>query len=151
MWSIIQKDPFGLTKPGDKNLNLRPAFRCGLFYFPMSKKNNDWKKRDGVVYSTSDNFEYNFGAQDASETLPPSQQKLKVLLDKKSRAGKQVTLVEGFVGTEDDLKELGKLLKNKCGVGGSAKDGEILIQGDHRDKVLLVLLQAGYGAKKSGG
>ena len=117
----------------------------------MAKKNNDWKKRDGVVFSTSDDFEYNHGDQDDAETLPASQQKLKVLLDKKARAGKQVTLVEGFVGTEDDLKELGKLLKNKCGVGGSAKDGEILIQGDHRDKILQVLLQAGYGAKKSGG
>lgn len=117
----------------------------------MSKKNNDWKKRDGVVYSTSDNFEYNFGEGDEVITLPPSQQKLKVLLDKKARAGKQVTLVEGFIGTEEDFKELGKLLKNKCGVGGSTKEGEILIQGDHRDKVLQVLLQAGYGAKKSGG
>lgn len=117
----------------------------------MSKKGNDWKKRDGVVYSTSDSFEYNLGEEDSQESLPASQQKLKILLDKKSRAGKQVTLVEGFVGSEDDLKELGKLLKNKCGVGGSAKDGEILIQGDHRDKVLQVLLAAGYGAKKSGG
>jgi translation initiation factor 1 len=117
----------------------------------MSKKGNDWKKRDGVVYSTSESFEYYLGNEDSAETLPASQQKLKVLLDKKARAGKQVTLVEGFVGSEDDLKELGKLLKNKCGVGGSAKDGEILIQGDHRDKVLLVLQTAGYGAKKSGG
>ena len=123
----------------------------GFFTFTMSKKNNDWKKRDGVVYSTSDSFEYDQGDQEEQETLPPSQQKLKVLLDKKSRAGKQVTLVEGFVGSDDDLKELGKLLKNKCGVGGSAKDGEILIQGDHRDKVLQVLVLAGYGAKKSGG
>jgi translation initiation factor 1 len=123
----------------------------GLFDFIMSKKGNDWKKRDGVVYSTSDSFEYKLGGQDTEETLPPNQQKLKVLLDKKSRAGKQVTLIEGFIGTEEDLKELGKLLKNKCGVGGSAKDGEILIQGDHRDKVLQVLLAAGYGAKKSGG
>lgn len=123
----------------------------GFFTFTMSKKNNDWKKRDGVVYSTSDSFEYDQGDQEEQEILPPSQQKLKVLLDKKSRAGKQVTLVEGFVGSDDDLKELGKLLKNKCGVGGSAKDGEILIQGDHRDKVLQVLVLAGYGAKKSGG
>lgn len=117
----------------------------------MSKKGNDWKKREGVVYSTSDSFEYNLGDEGSAETLPASQQKLKVLLDKKARAGKQVTLIEGFIGSEEDLKELGKLLKNKCGVGGSAKDGEILIQGDHRDKVLQVLLSAGYGAKKSGG
>ncbi|MDX5339508.1 MAG: translation initiation factor [Cyclobacteriaceae bacterium] len=117
----------------------------------MGRKNNDWKKRDGVVFSTSDDFDYNYSESESEETLPPAQQKLKVLLDKKSRAGKQVTLVEGFVGQEEDLKELGKLLKNKCGVGGSTKDGEILIQGDHRDKVLQVLLQAGYGAKKSGG
>lgn len=117
----------------------------------MTKKNNDWKKRDGVVYSTSENFEYNLGESDTIETPAPSQQKLKVMLDKKARAGKQVTLVEGFIGNEEDLKELGKLLKSKCGVGGSAKDGEILIQGDHRDKVLQVLLEAGYGAKKAGG
>ena len=117
----------------------------------MSKKNNDWKKRDGIVFSTADSFNYHFGEDESQETLPPTQQKLKVLLDKKSRAGKQVTLIEGFLGTEEDLKELGKLLKNKCGVGGSTKDGEILIQGDHRDKVVQVLIQAGYGAKKVGG
>lgn len=117
----------------------------------MSKKNNDWKKRDGIVFSTADSFDYHFGEDESQETLPPTQQKLKVLLDKKSRAGKQVTLIEGFLGTEEDLKELGKLLKNKCGVGGSTKDGEILIQGDHRDKVVQVLIQAGYGAKKVGG
>ena len=117
----------------------------------MSKKNNDWKKRDGIVFSTADSFDYNFGEDESQETLPPTQQKLKVLLDKKSRAGKQVTLIEGFLGTEDDLKELSKLLKNKCGVGGSTKDGEILIQGDHRDKVVQVLIQVGYGAKKAGG
>lgn len=117
----------------------------------MSKKNNDWKKRDGIVFSTADSFDYHFGEDESQETLPPTQQKLKVLLDKKSRAGKQVTLIEGFLGTEEDLKELGKLLKNRCGVGGSTKDGEILIQGDHRDKVVQVLIQAGYGAKKVGG
>jgi len=117
----------------------------------MSKKTNDWKKRDGIVFSTADSFEYQFGEEESQDTLPPSQQKLRVLLDKKSRAGKQVTLIEGFVGTEEDLKELGKLLKNKCGVGGSTKDSEILIQGDHREKVLQVLTQAGYGAKKVGG
>lgn len=114
-------------------------------------KSNDWKKRDGVVYSTSSDFEFEAGNEDDIETPPPQQQKLKVMLDKKSRGGKQVTLVDGFVGTEDDLKDLGKTLKNKCGVGGSAKDGEILIQGDHRDKVLEILIQLGYKAKKSGG
>jgi len=130
---------------------LKACPKDGLFDFQeMSKKNNDWKKRDGVVYSTSDSFEYKVDESELAETLPPSQQKLKVILDKKARANKQVTLVLGFVGSDEDLKELGKLLKGKCGVGGSSKDGEILIQGDHRDKVLQVLLEAGYGAKKSG-
>jgi translation initiation factor 1 len=117
----------------------------------MVKKTNDWKKREGVVYSTSESFEYNTANSEVADSLSPAQQKLKVLLDKKARAGKQVTLVEGFVGSEEDLRNLGKLLKNKCGVGGSTKDGEILIQGDHRDRVLQVLLEAGYGAKKTGG
>lgn len=117
----------------------------------MSKKTNDWKKREGIVFSTADSFDFQFGEEVAQDTLSPNLQRLRILLDKKSRAGKQVTLIEGFVGTEEDLKELGKLLKNKCGVGGSTKDGEILLQGDHRDKVLQVLTQAGYGAKKVGG
>lgn len=104
-----------------------------------------------MVYSTSDDFEYQYEDDFEQETLPPSEQNLKVMLDKKSRGGKQVTLVEGFVGSEDDLKDLGKTLKQKCGVGGSAKDGEILIQGDFRDKVLQVLQNEGYRAKKVGG
>ncbi len=114
-------------------------------------KDKNKKGRQGIVYSTSSAFSYAYEQESAAETLPPQQQNLKVMLDKKSRGGKQVTLVAGYVGTDDDLKELGKLLKSKCGVGGSAKDNEILIQGDFRDKVLQVLQAAGYKAKKAGG
>ena len=115
------------------------------------KKSNDWKKRDGVVYSTADNFDFDLENDGDETTLPPKQQNLKVMLDKKSRGGKQVTLVAGFIGQEEDLKSLGKELKAKCGVGGNTKDGEILIQGDQRDIVIDYLIGMGYKAKKSGG
>jgi translation initiation factor 1 len=109
----------------------------------MAKKNN-WKNREGVVYSTDNSFEYSFEGQEEAETLPPQQQNLKVQLDKSGRAGKQVTLVSGFVGKDEDLQVLGKTLKAKCGVGGSAKNGEILIQGDQREKIAAALRKDGY-------
>lgn len=113
-------------------------------------KPNNWKQREGVVYSTNKDFDYNTPGQDETETLSPSQQQLRVSLDKSGRAGKQVTLVTGFVGSTDDLEALTKLLKTKCGVGGSSKEGQILIQGDMRDKLVTVLTKEGYKAKRVG-
>ena len=110
---------------------------------------NDWKSRLGTVYSTDPDFRYR--TKEEPETLPPPSQNLRVWIDRKRRAGKQVTLVTGFVGSEDDLRELGRMLKGKCGVGGTAKDGEIVIQGDHRDRVVELLAGAGYRVKKAGG
>ena len=110
---------------------------------------NDWKKRDGVVFSTNPDFKYDSTeSEDVIQTLPPEKQKLIVCIDRSGRAGKQVTLVEGFIGDDDDLSELGKKLKTKCGVGGSVKDGEIIIQGDFRDKVVELLTKDGYKAKR---
>lgn len=109
------------------------------------------QKYEGIVYSTDSNFSFEFADTFQSEqTLPTEKQKLRVLLDKKARKGKVVTLVEGFVGSDEDLNELGKLLKQKCGVGGTAKDGEILIQGDFRQKIFELLQQKGYGVKLLG-
>jgi translation initiation factor 1 len=113
----------------------------------MAKK-NDWKRRDGIVYSTESSYDYSYQQENEEETISPQQQNLRVLLDKSGRAGKQVTLVTGFMGSSKDLESLGKLLKNKCGVGGSVKDRDILIQGDQRDKVLAILTKEGYKAKR---
>lgn len=113
----------------------------------MSKKGN-FKNRIGVVYSTDDSFDYTEDSEIEEETLAPKDQKLRVELDKKNRKGKQVTLVTGFTGMTGDLKELGKMLKTKCGVGGNVKDREIIIQGDLRDKVVEILLKEGYQARK---
>ena len=104
-----------------------------------------------VVYSTNPDFNFQFDEEEAIETLSKAQQQLYVSIDRKQRGGKEVTLVEGFVGKEDDLKELGKLLKSKCGVGGTVKDNEILIQGNFRDKVFDLLTKEGYKVKKKGG
>ncbi|MCW8898144.1 MAG: translation initiation factor [Flavobacteriales bacterium] len=110
----------------------------------MSKKN--------IVYSTNKNFEYEDDFDEEMETLSPDEQKLKVMIDRKQRKGKSVTLITGFVGTDADLQTLGKTLKQKCGVGGSAKEGEILIQGEHKDKIFDILLKMGYKqTKKVGG
>ena len=109
---------------------------------------NDWKKRLGMVYSTNPDFHFDTGEAPAVETLAPSKQRLIVAIDRRNRGGKQVTLVTGFVGKADDLKELGKALKTRCGVGGTAKDGEITIQGDLRDKVVALLKEMGYNAKR---
>ena len=110
---------------------------------------NDWKERLGVVYSTNPDFKYETPAEEEAETLPPGRQKLLVGIDRRNRGGKQVTLVSGFVGREEDLSALAKTLKTRCGVGGAAKDGEILIQGDFRDRVVQLLLAMGYKAKRS--
>jgi translation initiation factor 1 len=114
----------------------------------MSNKN---KNRDGIVYSTNPGFNHESNETSKETTLPPNQQQLRVLLDKKQRAGKKVTLVTGFSGTEKDLEALGKILKTKCGVGGTVKDGEILIQGDFREKIIQILTSLNYKAKQAGG
>ncbi len=113
----------------------------------MSKK----KQKKGVVYSTNPNFTFDYDGEKAVETLAPNQQNLKVCLEKKHRGGKTVVLIKDFIGSADDLQLLGKILKTKCGTGGSAKDGEIIIQGDCRDKVMLILEKEGYKYKRVGG
>ena len=119
-----------------------------IYFCIMAKKN---KERLNVVYSTNPNFNYEVESEEEQNTLAPQFQKLYVSIDKKQRAGKEVTLVEGFIGAEEDLKELGKLLKSKCGVGGTVKENEILIQGNFRDKIMEILIKEGYQVKRKGG
>ena len=112
----------------------------------MSKKN-----KLNVVYSTNPDFDYSYDENDEEELLPVDEQRLYVSIDRKKRAGKDVTLVEGFVGPNEDLKDLAKLLKSKCGVGGAAKDGDVLIQGNFKEKVYALLIKEGFSVKKKGG
>ncbi|MDR3217751.1 MAG: translation initiation factor [Dysgonamonadaceae bacterium] len=107
-------------------------------------KQNEWKERLNVVYSTNPDFQYDNGETAEADTLPKEKQALRVLLDKRNRGGKKVTLITGFTGKEEDLQYLGKWLKTKCGVGGSAKEGEIIIQGDFRNRILELLQKEGY-------
>ncbi len=114
----------------------------------MPKKNKD---KSGIVYSTNPDYNYQFEQADENETLQPNKQMLKVSLDKKQRGGKEVTLIDGFIGKNEDLEKLGKELKTKCGTGGAVKDGQILIQGDHRKKIADLLTMLGYKFKFTGG
>ncbi len=108
----------------------------------------DWKERLGMVYSTNPDFTYDCGEEPEAETIAPEKQKLRVWRDTKGRGGKVATIVRGFVGSTTDLEALGRTLKQGCGVGGSVKEGEIIIQGDHRDRVTTLLLQKGYSQTK---
>lgn len=112
---------------------------------------NDWKKRLGTVYSTDPDFEYETERNDEPETLPAARQELRVWLDRRQRGGKTVTLVRGFVGHDDDLQELGRMLRSRCGTGGAVKEGEILVQGDRRDRVVELLVAAGYTKTRKAG
>ena len=111
-------------------------------------KDVDRKKRVGVVYSTNSDFDYSEDTQDEAISLPKNQQKLRLYMERAGRGGKTVTIVKFFVGSEDDMVALCKLIKQKCGVGGSVKDGEIIIQGDHRERLLDILKKEGYTQTK---
>ena len=112
------------------------------------KTDIDRKKRVGVVYSTNPDYEYSDDSQEQTETLPKNQQKLRLNMERAGRGGKTVTLVKGFVGSDEDINALCKLLKQKCGVGGSVKEGEIIIQGDHRQRLVEILKKEGYTQTK---
>lgn len=114
----------------------------------IEKTDIDRKRRVGVVYSTNPDFEYSDDTEEENQTLPKNQQKLRLQMERAGRGGKTVTLVKGFVGTEADINSLCKLLKQKCGVGGSTKDGEIIIQGDHRQRLVEILKNEGYTQTK---
>ena len=114
----------------------------------MATKKNDWKERLNIVYSTNPNFQYSTDEMEENETIPKQQQKLRVSIEKNHRGGKTVTLVKNFTGTTEEMKELGKILKTKCGVGGSVKDGEIIVQGDFKEKVIDILKKEGYTQTK---
>ena len=116
-----------------------------------NSKKRQWKERTGIVYSTDPEYQYTLNDKDEKITLPPSEQLLYVSIDRKHRKGKTVTLISGFTGTEDDMDELARFLKSKCGTGGSVKDDIILIQGNFRDKIIHVLEDQGYKTKRSGG
>jgi len=107
-------------------------------------KNNDWKDRLNIVYSTNPDYQYDTANTEEPDTLPKEKQQLKISLDKRNRKGKTVSLITGFVGKEEDFQALGKMLRVKCGVGGTAKNGEIIVQGDFRNKLLEILQKEGY-------
>ncbi len=111
-------------------------------------KDNDWKKRLGIVFSTSLDYDYQTNLKEEVETLGLESQRLRVRIEKNGRGGKTVTIVSGFIGTLEDLQSLGKSLKYKCGVGGSVKDGEILIQGDFKLRIVDLLREMGYTQTK---
>ena len=114
----------------------------------QAMKKNDWKDRLNIVYSTNPDFAYSTDEKEEKETLPKQQQKLRVSIEKNHRGGKTVTIVKNFIGSEADAKELGRVLKTRCGVGGSVKDGEIIVQGDFREKVIEMLKKEGYTQTK---
>jgi translation initiation factor 1 len=145
---VLYIDFFNIV--GDRKVHCFPDNFLIIQNFTIVMAKKEKKTLHNIVYSTNQSFNYQINEREET-TLPPQQQELRVMISKKGRGGKTVTLIIGFIGKDDDLQVLGKRLKSKCGVGGSAKDGEIILQGDIREKVLALLIQEGYKAKKSGG